>query len=83
MYNIENLELVWSVDLKRNIILLKEEICTFMSQNWEDPDLIKKVNGLLYYWVLGVGRPIVISSGHCYKGGEFKTWGWESPGESD
>ena len=44
MYKIENLEQIWSVDLKRNIILLKEEICEFIFQNWNDPDLSKKVN---------------------------------------
>jgi hypothetical protein len=78
MYNIENLELIWSVDLKRNIILLKEEVYNFMSQNWNDPDLIKKVNGLLYYHVLGVGRPICICDGACKMG-----WGYDDIGEND
>ena len=42
MYKIENLEQIWSVDLKRNIILLKEEICEFIFQNWNDPKYKKK-----------------------------------------
>jgi hypothetical protein len=82
-YDIENLELIWSVQLKKNIILLKEEICNFMSANWNDPDLVKKVNGLLYYWVLGVGRPITISDGTCRKGGSFESWGYDSIGDFD
>jgi hypothetical protein len=89
MYSIENLELIWSVDLKRNIILLKEEVYNFMSQNWNDTDLIKKVNGLLYYHVLGVGRPICICDGACKMGGNVTSqniwaeWGYDDIGEND
>ena len=68
--DINGLDLILSIDLKKNIILLKKEVVSFIIKNNHGincnvVDLIKKINEILYNYILGIERPITICDGRC------------------
>ena len=64
---IKNLELIKNPDLRRDLLILKENVIDILSKSvWDYEGNTQTITDFLYRNVMGVGYPISICDGGCW-----------------